>query len=110
MNPIELNDDQWNAIKSGYRNTSYGENYQFFDSPEDIVKAPKVITLNGSPLRTTGGRIQSSIEERLGKGNMVVKVPSGKMSGKYAIVSKTLMTKAGLILQTAQSRLSANDL
>ena len=87
-----INKTDWEMIKPYVHISSYGTEATFFSSPEEILKANKIVTLNGSPLRQIGGKIYKSIEERLTTNNQVVKLPNGM----YAVASKTLLTRAGL--------------
>lgn len=87
-----LSKKDWETMKPYVHISSYGTEATFFYSPEDIIKADKVVTLNGFPLRRVGGRIYKSIEERLAVNNQVVKLPNGM----YAVASKTLLQRAGL--------------
>jgi hypothetical protein len=103
-NVIELTEEDFNKVKQGAVISGYGEHATFYNSVEELAKSPKIVALNGSALREIKGRVQSSIEDRLSGNNVVVKLPSnaGKFAGKYAVLSKTHMQKAGL--QFVQSR------
>jgi len=90
MNTIEVNQDQWEKIRPHVVISSYGNKATFFDSIEDINKASKVVTLNGSPLRAVKGRIQTAIEDRIG--NTILHLPNGQ----YAVMSASLGRKVGL--------------
>jgi hypothetical protein len=88
-----INNKEWEMIKPYvYISPSYGKEATFFSSPEGILKANKIVTLNGSSLRQIGGKIYKSIEERLTINNQVVKLPDGT----YAVASKTFLKRAGL--------------
>lgn len=86
-----LDRKDWEKIKPFVHISGYGTGATFFHSVEDILKADKVVTLNGSPLRK-GGRVYKSVEERLATNNQVVKLPNGM----FAVASKTLLQRAGL--------------
>lgn len=91
---IMISKKDWEMIQPYVHISGYGKEATFFSSPEEILKANKIVTLNGSPLRQTGGKIYKSIEERLTTNNQIVKLPDGM----YAVASKTLLTRAGIII------------
>lgn len=98
METKELTESEWESLKPYVVVSSYGVSAEFFNTPEDILTAAKIVTLNGSPIKTIGGKIQSDVESRLTKNNTVVKIPntSKNFAGKYAVMSLTLAKKAGI--------------
>ncbi len=98
MNVKEITVEQWEQIKPHVVISSYGQKATFYDSIEAINQSPKVVTLNGSPLRAVGNRVKTAIEDRTN--NIVLKLPNGQ----FAVASKTLLMKSGFNLQSGTSQ------
>lgn len=84
----ELTQEEWEQIKPKVVISSYGNSATFFNDIEDMQKASKIVTLNGSPIRQTTKKGSSMYERALPN---IVKLPNGQ----YAVMSDTLRKVVG---------------
>jgi len=98
---ISVTSDQWDIIDPRVVITRYGPEQTIFDSIEDILNAPKVVTLNGKAM-WGGTRATRSIAARIEDFHSIFKLPSGGFAVASQKLSRDLQQDETIIFSSDQ--------